>query len=294
MGYLHFGRTRTCWLLSVLLVTIGLLCAGGNARAEDQIAVVTVLTKPVGGSPGSEPQPKPASARETSAKARVNPCPLSGYGSPNGTLIDNGPQGKGYYQTYTCSKETGWVSVFVCVLDCPEGAVQPFIPPTPPSLEEVYISIHRVIPTPDLRFAPPIENGGKIAAVVGKRLYATLTQNTFEEKDGAYSWDNGYWYADILMVPDNYTFTDGNQTSGKCTDSVANIRTAQGRKAMDQQHCFIVINNRPANSKLPVTVTTHWHAIVTTNIPGVAQFQPLENAITYQVPVKELQAVIIR
>jgi hypothetical protein len=215
---------------------------------DDGVDVVGTLTVPTGGSPGSQPPPKPASAREVAAKARVNPCPLSSYGSPNGTLIDEGAKGKGYYQTFACSQESGWVSVFVCYQDCPPDAVKPFIPPTPPSFEEIYISIHRVIPTPELRFAPPIENGGKIAAVVGKRLYVTLTQNTFEEKDGFYSWGNGFWYVNILMVPDSYSFTDGNQTSGKCTDSVANIRTPAARKMLDQQRCYIVINNRPVTS----------------------------------------------
>jgi hypothetical protein len=246
------------------------------------------------GSPGKPgTQSKPPSAKRKAILAKTNPCPASAVNSPEGRYIDAGEQGIGMYQPYQCNPQTGWTLRFVCYERCPEGTPPPFVPPAPPSLDELYISLYRSIPAPDPLFAPPVDTGNNIAAVVGKRLYVNLTPATFEDKEGDYEWGNGYWYATFLLEPNNYQFTDGDTTTGLCTANDASARTRQGRNTLDQQNCSLIINTKPASGILPVTITSHWTATIVTNVPFFPQTLQLQSQTTYPVPIKQVQSIIV-
>jgi hypothetical protein len=209
-------------------------------------------------------------------------------------MVDAGKQGIGMYQPYKCNPESGWVLRFVCYQRCPEGSPAVFVPPAPPSLEDVYIALHRSIPAPDPLFAPPVDKENKITAIVGKRLYVNLTTSSFEEKDGTSTWGDGYWYVSVLMEPNSYSFTDGDQSTGTCTANDASARTREGRRVLDAQGCSIVINDKPANGLLPVTITSKWTAYITTNIPGVPRSTGLQSSTVYPVQVNQIQSIIVR
>jgi hypothetical protein len=145
-------------------------------------------------------------------------------------------------------------------------------------------------------FVPPVDKGNKITAIVGKRLYVNLTTSSFEEKDGTSTWGDGYWYVSVLMEPNSYSysFTDGDQSTGTCTANDASARTREGRRVLDAQGCSIVINGKPANGLLPVTITSKWTAYITTNIPGVPRSTGLQSSTVYPVPVNQIQSIIVR
>jgi hypothetical protein len=263
-----------------------------KAESTDQNTVSVVTVVPGSGSTSSGESKRP-SPKVQAAVARVNRCPVSAVNAPEGQMIDGGAEGIGMYQAYQCNPETGWVTRFVCMQRCPAGKGGGFVPPPPPSLEELYISMHRSIPAPDPLFAPPVDKGNGIAAIVGKRLYVNLSTSSFEEKDGSYSWGGGYWYALVVIAPTSYSFTDGTQSTGACTANEASARTSEGRQALDAQNCSIVINRKPVGAKLPVTVTSKWTAYITTNIPGVPAETGLQSTIVYPVPVNEVQPIIV-
>jgi hypothetical protein len=290
MGHFRVGVHRGRLFLGLLTLAIVTgLGQSATGAGKDTVSVVTVVTDSSPGGPGKRKAP---SVREVAAVGRKDPCPASAVASPEGQMIDAGENGIGMYQPYQCNPATGWQLIFVCYQRCPAGTQPGFTPPTPPSLEELYIAVHRAIPAPDPLFAPPVEQGAGIAAIVGTRLYVNLTPASFEEKDGDYTWGGGYWYATVLLVPDSYSFTDGSSTSAVCTDNNASARTQTGRAVLDTQNCSIVINTKPADTTLDVTITSYWHAVITTNIPGVPQTTPLQSDTTYQVPTNEIQSII--
>jgi hypothetical protein len=216
-------------------------------------------------------------------------------------MIDAGEQGIGMYQPFQCNPDAGWQLIFVCYQRCPAGTPDLYVPPTPPQLWEIYDSIHRGAPMPDPRFAPPVELGGNIKAIVGKRLYINLTENSFSEKDGTYNWDyngnqtsnQGFWYARILYVPVNFEYTVAGQKIGPCPGPGASGRTEAGRAALDALDCSVIINDRPESGILPVTITTNWRVIVNTNIPNMARTVFETGVATFDIPIKELQVVLI-
>jgi hypothetical protein len=249
------------------------------------------------GTPGT---PDTVSPGEKRASAWVDPCPASSVLSPGGQMVDEGERGIGLNQPFQCDPDSGWQTIFVCYQRCPSGVPDVYIPPTPPQLWEIYAAIHRDAPLPGPLFAPPVERGGGIKAVVGKRLYINLTPDSFSEKDGNYSWDTtgaitirGFWYARILYVPVNFEYTVDELTIGPCPGPGASGTTAAGRTALDSLKCSAVINNRPDSGVLPVTITTHWRVIVNTNVPNMARVVYERSSATFDVPVKELQAVLI-
>ncbi len=275
-------------LTAVLLGSASPSYAGDAPDVKDTVGGAGTVST---GTPGT-PASKPPSAKRKALLTKTNPCPDPGQLSPNGNYIDAGEQGIGMYFPYQCNPNTGWTLQFVCYQRCPEGTPPPFVPPTPPSLDELYISLWRSIPAPDPLFAPPVDKGNNIAAIVGKRLYVNLANSTFEDKDGNYEWGNGYWYATVLIEPNNYTFTDGQTTSGECTTNDASARTNPGRKILDAQNCSLVVNTKPPSGKLPVTITSHWTATIVTNVPFFPQTTQLQTQTTYPVPVKQIQSII--
>jgi hypothetical protein len=256
------------------------------------------------------------SVEVTQAKARVNPCPLSQTQDPRFLYrTDKGEEGIWEMRAWKCNPAAGWEYVFVCVQNCPPNTPPPPPPPIPPSRDVVLDIINRGTPLPDPQFAPPIENGsfnGKpIAAVVGKRFYVNVTTESFTTKTGSYAWDvngnpvaagTGYWYADVYYNPvalffdlDDGTDTDAvKQTAGPCPGPGISGRTEYGRKQNDSNGCYVLVNNRPENSTASITVLTTWVAYTVTNLPGNYAEIPQEAEITVDIPVKELQAVIVK
>jgi hypothetical protein len=278
-------------VLGALLLVSAHGAYAGEGNDNNTVSVVTVVPGPGSGS-GSSGKSKPPSQKVKAAAARVNRCPVSAVNAPEGRFIDGGAEGIGMYQAHQCNPETGWVTRFVCYERCPEGVVKGFTPPPAPSLEELYIAIHRSIPAPDPLFAPPVDKGNGIAAIVGKRLYVNLSTSSFEEKDGSYDWGGGYWYATVVLEPTSYSFTDGTQGAAACTANAASARTIEGRKVLDAQGCSIVINNKPPGGRLPVTITSKWTAYITSNIPNAPASTGLQSSTVYPVLVNEVQSII--
>jgi hypothetical protein len=281
----HTIRQSRRRLLFCFLILIGLVFSTLTARAGEETSDDDVVggSGTVGGTkPGKTGKPgttgKPPSAKRKAILTKTNPCKNSAVNSPEGRYIDGGKEGIGMYQPYQCNPQTGWVLRFVCYERCPEGTPKPFVPPAPPTVDQLYISLYRSIPAPNPLFAPPVDQGNNIAAIVGKRLYVNLTTNTFETKEGDYSWSDGYWYATFLIEPNHYQFTDGTTTTGLCTTNDASARTSEGRKTLDEQNCSLVINNKPPNG---------------TNVPFFPQTTQLNTQTTYPVPIKQIQSIII-
>jgi hypothetical protein len=291
----HHKQLLSRWgLLPVLLTSFWIIAAPtANAGSDDTVQSPDVVGGSGTISTGQPGNPgKPPSVKRKAILAKTNPCSNSTVNSPEGRYIDAGEQGIGMYQPYQCNPQTGWVTRFVCYERCPEGTPPPFVPPAPPTLDELYISLYRAVPAPDPLFAPPVDQGNNIAAIVGKRLYVNLIPNTFEEKEGEYSWGDGYWYATFLIEPNHYQFTDGTATTGLCTANDASARTSEGRKILDEQNCSLVINNKPPSGTLPVTITSNWSATIVTNVPFFPQTTQLNTQTTYDVPVKQIQPII--
>jgi hypothetical protein len=225
------------------------------------------------------------------ARRRVDPCPVSGYsGLPT---EDRGADGVWGQVPVSCSG-TGWTLQYRCVARCPPGTPPAPPPPAPPSYQEVIDTIHRHAPVPSAQFAPPVELGGGVAAVVGKRLYVNVTPESVRPRSGRYEWSGGFWYVDVLYEPDSLYFEFEDQVAGACPVDSPSGRTRAGRDVNDENDCFVVVNERPVGSKSPVTITTTWTVITTTNIPGNFAPFPAAAETVYEVPIKELQAVIVR
>jgi hypothetical protein len=252
-----------------------------GASAKD---AVTVTVSTVVGTDGSGGP----SAEEQNRSGWVNPCPVDLVRSP-ATLVDRGPLGKGYYQPVQCDLDVGWTTRWVCLVDCPSGTPDTIEIPQPPSWEEIYLSITRAVPTPRPQFAPPLHRDPSLAAIVGKRLYMTLSPTTFTETDGSYSDQTGLWKVRILFVPVSYNFTGQGQTSSSCTLTVAPDSAAR-RKQLDGAGCFIVLTKH--SGPTPITITSKWRAVINTNIPNIPRVVPLETTTTYDINVKQLQAVV--
>jgi hypothetical protein len=165
-------------------------------------------------------------------------------------------------------------------------------PPPPPTFQEIYIYVLGLVPKPEPRFAPPVERGGNIGAVVGKRLYAHLSEVSFSEREHAFSFGNGFWYVTAVLTPHTYEFGGGGSMSDPC-DHVINLgATAAGRKQLDAEGCSLLITRRNANKQLPVRFTSYWQITLKTNVDDIPTSFVAAGTMVYDVPVKQIQAVV--
>jgi hypothetical protein len=260
--------------------------SGSNSKDGSGGSTLRVVLK------GKRPPAQHQDSDEASvAKARKDPCPVSGYGGL--PTEDKGDEGVWGQVAVSCSG-TGWTLEYRCIAHCPPGTAVAPPPPVPPSFAEVIDTIRRHAPVPTPQFAPPVERGGGVAAVVGKRLYVNVTPASTKPRSGRYEWSGGFWYVDVLYEPGDLYFELGEDTAGACPIDSPSGRTAAGRAVNDANDCFLVVNERPAGSSAPVTVTTTWTVITTTNIPGNFAPFPVAAETVVDVPIKELQAVIVR
>jgi hypothetical protein len=148
------------------------------------------------------------------------------------------------------------------------------------------------VPRPDPRFAPPVERGGNVGAVVGKRLYAHVTEESFSEREAPYEFGGGYWYVNIVLTPLWFEFGSSQGMSAQCEHTTNLAATAAGRKQLDAEGCWLLVTRRNANKRLPVRINSYWEATLETNVPDIPTSFLLANTTVYDVPVKQIQAVV--
>ncbi len=264
-----------------------------TAAGQSTSAVWSNTTKTVSQKGTKGKYTKPPTANETAAKAKVNPCPTGEFDRevfPGGAPQDLGEKGDWAFRASRCSPQDGWVNNWVCVARCPVGTPT-YVQPQKPSWDEVRGSLYAGVPTPEMRFAPPVEENDNAAAIVGKRLYVNLAPESFTEFAVTTSDATGYWYATAHMEPVSFQFGTADDYSDDCPGPGTSGRTAQGRAMNDANGCYIIINNKPASGILTVQTITTWRVTITSNNNLVPQFDDLQTSSTFDVPVKQIQSI---
>ncbi len=236
----------------------------------------------------------PPSEGEIAATKWVNPCPTGESGIeriPGYQPNDEGERGIWAMRSSRCSPTDGWVLQYVCIERCPEGTPT-YIPPTPPSWASVRAELFQYATQPEMQFAPPVETNPDAAAIVGKRLYVNLTPASFTAFEKTSVDTSGKFFARAYFHPVSFKFASPEDTSDACDGPGVSGRTAQGRQKLDAAGCWILINTRPANSYVTIRAVTTWRVTLVSNNPNVPLNDTTQTTATFQVHVKELQAVI--
>jgi hypothetical protein len=239
---------------------------------------------------------KSAEGAELVATNWVNPCPngesgveiVAGY-QPQ----DLGEKGIWAYRASRCDPNSGWVTAFVCIYNCPAGTPT-YIPPTPPSWAVVRAQLFQYAPDPQMQFAPPVETNANIGAIVGKRLYVNLATDSYKAFEVTSYDTSGKFFARAYFHPVAFRFFNDDDSSNWCDGPGPSGRNPAGRTELDRTGCFILINKRPPDSHTTVRAVTSWRITIVSNNPNVPKTDTGQTTNTFNVHVKELQAVIVK
>lgn len=290
-------------LLALLCIPVAALSAtkrgSGDGRSKRTPAVVpSGQTKDTGngvrgvilsGGGGGAGTPKPGT---TKAAVRVS-CP--GYERRNvrpvNVVVPSEPLEEGELPkpifgifVYRCAGGP-WVEMVGCVLYCTSSVPEFIPPPTPDEIRDYFASIPL---RPEGWFAPPIHRGA--AAITGLRLYASVTPQTYREiSDSAFL--PGGWWATATATPGEITL-EANDDIHVCDGPTADPRTAAGRENSD---CYVLITDVPEGGRDRATLSVEWLIQVVSNVPGIQDDAwYVTTSTTIEMPVKELQAVIVK
>jgi hypothetical protein len=266
----------------------GVVHAAGSLPESKNVTVSLGTTIP--GRPG-----KPPSADQVAHRAKPVTCHMgernTEYGrriSDTKTGTDDQPISEALLPVRCVNGvwELGWVCVGG---NCPVGTVREELPPQP-AFAEVQQAIIAQALIPEPAYAPPIERGGAIAAVVGKRFYFTINPASFRPVRFNEIYANSYT-AEALLTPIRIGL-QSNIGNMSCDAPINNITTRSARNFADSVDCYIIITNRPETGTATGTVFITWDIDVRSNIAEWNQTFQAESSTSIEIPIKELQAVV--
>ncbi len=194
-----------------------------------------------------------------------------------------------FQKKWKCAADTEWQYTWVCA-SCDPATPAQIPPPAPDAVWNLLVAIAK---KPVGRFAPPVERGGDITMVYGKRLYFRADQASFTPQSDTMNFLGG-WTATGVLTPTGITFASSGNGTVRCTGPGYDGTTKAGRTAADNAGCYLPITQGPKTGTIPSTLTIRWNITVNSNIPGVALQGTTTTTQTINLPVREIQAITNR
>ncbi len=271
------------WRLVVLFWCVWLTSpALGGANGTDPDVSVTA-----GDTNGADEGTKGTDAGGGSGGGAGRQCE---YGTnPRGAYPVTQPDGRvTILRLVKCTGDADWVMRNTCLRNCPPGEGGG---PPPPSPADVEASIEGSASAPDGQFAPPIERGGDIAAIVGKRLYFNVTPASYRTVSETLTL-NEVWQAAFTITPGKISLTLSTGESATCQGPGASGTTKAGRTQSDSLGCYVLINTKPPGGIAEAVLSTESTIVVTTIIPGVRPTWIVTKNTPISIPIDEIQSII--